>query len=311
MDCLPRVRPVYGIMNNDAPRYSETRYLHAKRSVDDRALNHGVLEAFARAVRALPRPLRVLELGAGVGTMVGRLFDRGCITAARYTLVDRDGASLRAAAEHLGRSPRTGVEVELVEAEAFDWLQTSRLPPFDAVVASAFLDLVDVPALLPLVWRCVRAGAPFWFSINFDGETIFLPELVADADLLGRYHRTMDERVRHGRRAGESRTGRHLLETIPRSGARVAAAGSSDWVVWPTADGSYPDDESYFLHHIVHTIDEALAGSPSQAPTEIPGVLASWVGTRHAQIDRGELCYIAHQLDVTGHGPLVPAVSRY
>jgi hypothetical protein len=230
--------------------------------------------------------------------MVARLFERGCVTAARYTLVDRDGQSLQSAAEHLGRLSATDVEVELVEAEALEWLETCALPPFDAVVASAFLDLVDVPALLPLVWRRLGAGAPFWFSINFDGETIFLPELAADADLLGRYHRTMDERVRHGRRAGESRTGRHLLETIPRSGARIAAAGSSDWVVWPATDGSYPDDEAYFLHHIVHTIDEALVGSPSQ-----PRELAPWIAERHAQIDRGELRYIAHQLDVAGHAP--------
>ena len=290
-------------MNSDAPRYSETRYLHAKRSVDDRALNRGVLDAFTAAVTALalPRPLRVLELGAGVGTMVARLFDRGCVTAARYTLVDRDGQSLRSAAEHLGRLAGTDVEVQLVEADAFEWLGTCALPPFDAVVASAFLDLVDVPALLPLVWRRLSAAAPFWFSINFDGETIFVPELAADPALLGHYHRTMDERVRHGRRAGESRTGRHLLETIPRSGARVTAAGSSDWVVLPVANGSYPDDEAYFLHHIVHTIDQALAGSPSQAPTDVPSELASWVAARHAQIDRGQLCYIAHQLDMTGH----------
>src|SRR6266496_881701 len=133
-DCLPRVRPVYGIMNIDASSYSETRYLHAKRSVDDRALNQGVLETFSAAVRAragtmraLPRPWRVLELGAGVGTMVARLFDRGCITAARYTLVDRDGQSLQSAAEHLGRLSGTDVEVDLIEAEAFDWLKTCAL----------------------------------------------------------------------------------------------------------------------------------------------------------------------------------------
>ena len=118
-------------MTSDAPLYSETRYLHAKRSVDDRALNHGVIEAFAAAVAALalPRPLRVLELGAGVGTMVARLFDLGCVTAARYTLVDSDGGSLRSAAEHLGRLSGTDVEVDLVEADVFDWLETFALPP--------------------------------------------------------------------------------------------------------------------------------------------------------------------------------------
>jgi SAM-dependent methyltransferase len=281
-----------------ASQYDEVRYLRAKRSVDDRALNRGVLEAFEDAVRRLAQPVRVLELGAGIGTMVPRLMDRGQVTAARYTLVDRDRRSLGAAAEQLGSLSGTGVELDFVESDVFPWLEACAEPPFDVVIASAFLDLVDVRALLPLVWRRLRPGAPFWFSINFDGETIFVPELAADSDVLARYHRTMDDRVRDGRRAGESRTGRHLLESIPASGARIAAAGGSDWVVWPD-DGRYPGDEAYFLHHIVHTIDEALAGAASLDPA----ALASWIAARHAQIDRAELSYVAHQLDIAGHAP--------
>jgi len=69
-------------------------------------------------------------------------------------------------------------------------------------------------------------------------------------------------------------------------------------VVWPAA-GRYPDDEAYFLHHIVHTIDEALAGTASLDPRTV----ASWVAARHAQIDGAELSYIAHQLDIAGHAP--------
>jgi SAM-dependent methyltransferase len=285
-------------MNGDASQYDDVRYLRAKRTVDDRALNHGVLATFDAALRALARPVRVLELGAGVGTMVTRLMDRGGLMAARYTLLDRDAESLAAAAGELGRFSGTGVELDFVEADVFAWLETSAEPPFDAIIASAFLDLVDVRALLPLVWRRLRPGAPFWFSINFDGETIFVPQLAADTDVLARYHRTMDERVRDGRRAGESETGRRLLEVVPASGARITAAGGSDWVVWPDG-GRYPGDEAYFLHHIVHTIDEALAADVSlDAAT-----LASWVAARHAQIDRAELSYVAHQLDIAGHAP--------
>jgi len=284
-------------MNDNAAEYDEVRYLRAKRSVDDRALNHGVLEAFDAALRAISRPLRVLELGAGVGTMVPRLLDRG-LMAARYTLVDHDARSLAAAAADLGRISGQRVELDFVEDDVFDWLGASAEPPFDAVLASAFLDLVDVRELLPLIWRRLRPGAPFWFSINFDGETIFVPELAGDTEILARYHRTMDERVRNGRRAGESRTGRRLLEVIPASGARITAAGSSDWVVWPEG-GRYPGDEAYFLHHIVHTIDEALSAEASLDQA----ALASWIAARHAQIDRAELSYIAHQLDIAGHAP--------
>ena len=72
----------------------------------------------------------------------------------------------------------------------------------------------------------------------------------------------------------------------------------SDWVVFPPA-GAHVEDEAYFLHHIVHTIEGALAGS-----TEVDApALAAWVALRHAQIERAELTYIAHQLDAFGRAP--------
>jgi SAM-dependent methyltransferase len=321
------------------PSYSEVRYLHAKRSVDDRALNRPVLEQLRAALGGLPTRARVLELGAGVGTMVSRLADLGWITRGRYTLLDRDRASLSAAGAHLRtwtggaaasddgarfnlRDPARDLdlEVELVEADVFDWLAAGDggVAPggdgdsavadagrYDLVVANAFLDLVDVRALLPALWRRVRPGRPFWFSINFDGETIFLPELPLDGAVVALYHATMDQRVRDGRPAGDSRTGRHLLQQLPQSGAHLLGAGSSDWVVFPSANAggaAYPDDEAYFLHHIVHTVDSALAGTPSLDAVDF----AAWVAARHQQIERGQLTYIAHQLDVVG---LAPALS--
>jgi hypothetical protein len=108
----------------------------------------------------------------------------------------------------------------------------------------------------------------------------------------------MDERVESGRPSGDSRSGRHLLELLPKTGASVLAAGSSDWVVFPQA-GAYVGDEAYFLHHIIHTIDRALAGSPSVNAE----AFADWIALRHAQVERGELNYIAHQLDIFGRGP--------
>jgi SAM-dependent methyltransferase len=310
------------------PLYSDVRYLHAKRSVDDRALNRPVLEQLRAELAALPPPVRVLELGAGVGTMVSRLADLGWMARGRYTLLDRDGASLASAAEHLRKwgGPATGggsdgdgdgrvtvrdqardLEVDLVEADVFDWLATNADRAYDLVVANAFLDLVDVGALLPALWRCLAPGRPFWFSINFDGETIFLPELPLDAAVMALYHRGMDQRVRDGRRAGESKTGRHLLQQLPGSGARLLGAGSSDWVVLPSAGGAdaprYPEDEAYFLHHIVQTIEVALTGERSLEAS----AFAAWSDARHRQIERGELIYIAHQLDVVGLAPSSPS----
>jgi SAM-dependent methyltransferase len=318
--------------------YDYVRYLHAKRTVDDRALNRGVLAHLRAELADLPPIPRVLELGAGAGTMVTRLADIGWIRRARYTLVDNDAAHLAAASDHLrawagpalagdasGADPAVVVrdgardlEVDLVAADVFAWAQGGSAgdaadigEPYDLVIANAFLDIVDVPALLPVLWRRLLPGRPFWFSINFDGETIFLPELPLDGAVMALYHAGMDQRVgAGGQRAGESKTGRHLLQHLPASGARILDAGGSDWVVWPAPAPSssssstagargYPADEAYFLHHIVHTIDGALRGAPTLPAAEF----AAWIDARHVEIERGELIYIAHQLDVVGRAP--------
>src|SRR5215469_546724 len=70
--------------------YSLARYLAAKKSVDDRALNWQVWQ---RLVAALPeatpeQPLRILEVGAGIGSMVERLLAADVLTHATYTAID-------------------------------------------------------------------------------------------------------------------------------------------------------------------------------------------------------------------------------
>src|SRR5580700_2799901 len=64
------------------------RYLAAKTTVDDRALNGHVL---AELRRLMPSGApRVLEVGAGLGTMVARLMDWGVVAAGDYMLLDAD-----------------------------------------------------------------------------------------------------------------------------------------------------------------------------------------------------------------------------
>src|SRR5437868_5599619 len=64
------------------------RYLAAKTTVDDRALNQHVLAELGRLMPA--GAPRVLEVGAGLGTMVARLMDWGAIGAGEYILLDAD-----------------------------------------------------------------------------------------------------------------------------------------------------------------------------------------------------------------------------
>ncbi|HEU5073890.1 MAG TPA: methyltransferase domain-containing protein [Polyangiaceae bacterium] len=295
--------------------YSDQRYLHAKRTVDDRALNRGVLDELEASLAEVDgQPVRILELGAGVGTMLSRLGDWGVLQRADYVLLDRDATSLGSAREHLeGWADSSswsdgGLDLRKAELEARAWFIADEAfafmaapehrQRFDVVVANAVLDLMDLEPVLRAIWSVLKPGGRFWFSINFDADTIFEPELPLDERVMRLYHQSMDERVRDGRPAGHSKTGRRLLTAIGATGAELRAAGSSDWVVFPRA-GRYSGDEAYFLRHIVHTIEVALTGHPELESVE----LAAWLRERFGQIERGELCYIAHQLDVFGVVP--------
>jgi len=294
-------------------QYSNVRYLQSKQPIDDRALNRQVLGALERYLRGRAATPRVLELGAGVGTMVSRLADWNVLGRAEYTLVDRESESLAAARRHLeawGTVTQSSVDaiavekdgarldVEFVNADLFEFLSAaSRGEKYDLVFANAVLDLTDLEPTLPRIWQALAPGAAYWFTINFDGETIFLPEHPLDASVVSLYHGTMT--VDAGRtRAGHPETGRRLLLAIPRSGASLLAAGSSDWVVFPI-QGTYPGDEAYFLHHILDTVRGALVGSAGIDAA----AFREWLSARQAQVERGELVFIAHQLDVFGLAP--------
>src|SRR3974390_136258 len=64
------------------------RYLAAKTTVDDRALNRHVLAELCRLMPA--GAPRVLEVGAGLGTMGARLIDSGAVGGGEYLLLDAD-----------------------------------------------------------------------------------------------------------------------------------------------------------------------------------------------------------------------------
>jgi SAM-dependent methyltransferase len=289
------------------------RYLAAKTTVDDRALNRQVLAGLRSLMP--PGAPRVLEVGAGLGTMVARLLDWGVVGAGEYILLDTDRQLLDCSRRWLrhwaaGRGLRTDMlpdglqvgdlRVRLVHAELGSYLETARGELADVLIANAVLDLVDVPAVLPGLLRLLVPQGVYWFTINYDGESIFAPAHPHDDQVMRAYHRDMDERIRYGRPAGESHTGRHMFHHLRDAGASALAAGSSDWVVYPAPDGNYPADEAYFLGSILNTIRDALRGRPDWVES---ADLADWLAVRHRQRAAGELVYIAHQLDFVGRSP--------
>lgn len=275
--------------------YSFTRYLAAKKTVDDRALNGQVWQALGKAMPA--PPVRVLEVGAGIGTMAERLVEHGFIQQAHYTAIDSQPENIAAARQRLHSLP-TAVSLELETIDLFEFVVRERgRRTWDLLIAHAFLDLMDIPATLPQLFALLPPGGLFYFSLNFDGATILEPAIDPELDALIErlYHQTMDERITAGKPSGDSQSGRHLFTHLQQARATILAAGSSDWVVFAGESG-YAADEAYFLHFIIHTIQTALTGHPALDANRF----ADWVTQRHAQIESGELVYIAHQLDFLG-----------
>jgi SAM-dependent methyltransferase len=306
-------------MTGPPREYSFLRYLEAKKGLDHRSLNRHVWETLAGELSARPAgpPCRVLEVGCGLGAMLERLLDWRLLPAAVYSGIDLNPECIAAArdrfrrlAAHRGadltqkdgrfrfRQAGLSLSVDFAALDFFRFLVREQgRRRWDLILAHAFLDLVDLDAVLPGLLSLLTPGGLFYFTLNFDGSTIFTPTTDPELDRLieSLYHNTMDRRRVDGRPSGSSRTGRLLFERLRAAGATVLAAGSSDWVVFPGPEG-YPGDEAYFLHFIIHTIHQALEGHPG-----LPAApFRAWVEERHAQIQRQELSYIAHQLDFCG-----------
>lgn len=285
--------------------WSFPRYLLAKQSVDDRALNKDVLSALKAALPQ--RPLSIIEVGGGIGTMLARLLRWQVIAQANYTLIDALPENIQFArtwlpawaqennlqSETLGQDElrlfdaRREVRVRLVQADIFDYI-AQRPAPADLLIAHAFLDLLSMPESLTPLLSLTRDLA--WLTLNFDGVTTLAPCLDPglDAVIERLYHETMDSRPG----GGDSFSGRHLFGYLEQAGAQVEAAGASDWVVYPRA-GQYPAEEAYFLQFILHFFEESLGNHPRLDKAGF----AEWLEKRREQVRRGQLVYIAHQMD--------------
>jgi SAM-dependent methyltransferase len=303
--------------NSTASAY--IHYLAAKKALDDRSLNRQVWDHLVKMVRGRSgsSPLKVLEVGCGIGTMLERLLDWGLLIRAAYTGIDMEAEFIKeaqrrfrgygaekntnlatpAGAPLVLRTTDKEVGVTLEAIDLFDFMDREQgQSSWDLIVAHAVLDLIDLPTALPRLLSLLVPGGLFYFTLNFDGATIFEPAIDLDHQIELLYHRTMDFRRRQGRPGGSSVTGRRLLRNLRDAGARVVAAGSSDWVVFPGPNG-YLGDEAYFLHAIIDTISRAL----HQHPDLDARGLKYWLARRHGQIDAAQLIYIAHQLDVMGY----------
>jgi hypothetical protein len=187
-------------MNPPPDHYTFQRYLASKRTVDDRALNRHVwqtLHAELAKRAAASQPLTILEIGGGIGTMVERLLEEDRLPPSSYHLLDEQTENIAAAharlsdafgscappafspqgfqvqptyRQHLASTSGTSHELNLYTSDLFDFLANAgTLSAVDLVLAHAFLDLMDIPATLPLFTASLRPNTLFYATINFDG----------------------------------------------------------------------------------------------------------------------------------------------
>jgi hypothetical protein len=285
--------------------YSFPHYLLSKQTVDDRALNKDVLNALR--VNLALQPVTIIEVGGGIGTMLKRLIQWGIFCNGDYILVDAMEANMAYAREWIPQwAAEAGLSVErfgpnalrvcdqtrdirisLECADVFDFIQRNEKPA-DLLIAHAFLDLLPMPESLEKLFLLTKSLA--WLTLNFDGTTTLAPivDNSLDEKIERLYHQTMDLRPS----GGDSRIGRKLFEHFRWLNAEIISAGASDWVVHTTY-GKYPAEEKYFLHFILNFFESSLKAHAELDATEFE----NWLAKRRAQIDGGELVYIAHQMD--------------
>jgi len=292
------------------------RYLQAKRTVDDRALDETLLDRIGTELVARARdrdgPIRILEVGAGIGTMIQRFVDRDLFPAGdiEYVAVDVDDANVRTMRRRIpewaetrgfdvgdGRNivvsgaDRT-LSIEPVEAEATAFVAGDPRA-WDLLIGAALLDVLGLDRVPTLLSGLGPEGLCY-FPITFDGATRFLPAESADRAVERYYHRHMDAKP-----GGDSRAGDHALELLQaRSDATILGAAGSDWIVRPE-QAAYPADEAYFLSYILGTV-EAAVGELDRDDDLPDGVLEDWLARRRRQLAAGELVYHTHQLDLLG-----------
>ncbi len=154
----------------------------------------------------------------------------------------------------------------------------------EAVVAAAFLDVVDLERALESIAAALEPGG-LYAPITFDGATGFAPSHPLDDRIERLYHRHMDEI----RDAGASTTGRQPRVTAGERlrDARRRRVGLDRPASVSRRGSGYPATERTFLQTILETIDEALAAYPADVLD--PADRRAWLSTRRRQLEESEL----------------------
>ena len=161
---------------------------------------------------------------------------------------------------------------------------------FDLLTANAVLDLFPPETSAEWIAPLVEPGGLLYASIVFDGVTIVQPTIDAriDDEVLRLYHRSMAQGF-----------ARHHLFGLFGAGFELLQLGSSDWIIPPRRGGPLPEERE-----VVSTVLAMMEASVGREIVERGGTtlttadLSTWLQTRRRQLERGELLFEAHQMDL-------------
>ncbi|MCX7230040.1 MAG: class I SAM-dependent methyltransferase [Burkholderiales bacterium] len=286
-------------------------WLRLREPLDAAARDEALAERFTavlQARRARPADrLRIVDLAAGAGANLRALAPR-LGGEQHWTLVDLDPALLAAQPVAIARwagerrwaclpeddgvTVRSGTATWQVRGRALDLaasLETLDAGAFDAVVTTAFLDLVSARWLERFAAWLAAARRPLLATLSVDGRRDWHPPLPGDAsvDRAFRLHQGGDKGF--GASLGIGAVA-HLTACLSALGFEVSTA-RSDWCI----DASR------------RPLLERLAAEAAQAACEAEpaqrAVFEAWAAARAAQARNGRLALEVGHLDLLALPP--------
>jgi SAM-dependent methyltransferase len=250
-----------------------------------------------RLAEVLPKRPRLIDLGAGTGSMfrfLAPIIGRG----QDWTLVDMDGAVLDEAfgrtaawARRRGYAATAPGDELLVSTPKGLWRMrtlNALLPPSadaqhcDAILCSALLDLVSAPWLGRL---CDTLKVPFLACLNVDGRDSWLPRHPFDALVRTAFRRDMHRDKGSGAALGTSAPGLLTARKL------VTASAPADWRIPGTA------------LRMQQALIEGTAGAARNAcPGRAPEI-GEWEQARLRQAIRGRLAIRIGHRDILAFPP--------
>lgn len=253
----------------------------------------------ARLADALPARPRLLELGAGAGSLFRWLAPR-IGRAQVWTMLDADAELLEDGFDRTAAwAARRGWKVTapsaalIVHAPGGAWRIEARVADFgaspaglplaghDAVVCSALFDLISS------AWAtafAARLSVPFLGCLTVDGRDRFLPPAPGDARIRAGFARHMRSDKGFGRAMGQDAPA--TLARILREAGFAVASAPSDWLIPRIAAGLLAD------------MVDGHAGAAAEALPAHAGPIHAWADARRRAIAAGRLSLVIGHRDI-------------